>query len=532
METVYEVTEKPGMGKVVVCRKGVLPGEVILVEHKPLMRFSEDSIDQAAAGEAAPLVAAYTAFLAQPADIQCKILLLFGPTNGCMGDYCRNMARALQLDVLNRGEVRPLNETEIELFTQVSCIYRLNSFVHNSHKCLFETLSRLSHSCIPNCHFEFNENGGVLRAILPVPAGEELTIEYNEYARHLFTHERRHNYAQKKDFTCHCPRCDAVGDELRQFPCSVQGCTGQHLVCQPLSSKPVAFADFKYTGVEYTEPRLLPCNVCGAECAVQRQAELLQLEVKLSAVGETYMRMLGETPELGVASLGQLVSAEKELRPLNCPPQHVLMLPILRRLSGLKLEVYRLRKDSGSAKIFTDAALQFVRLYERVTQFPCQQLMDELYNASAALAFPAFDTNWAQAKEYAAKALRMHLILYGREVRETEYDAHLLKILTKVKYYNDLAKSAAEKKVAAAEGSGDSNSAGSTAGSDVVVDAGEKKTCALVGTTSIGLCGFCEESPVRAAVKLSVCGRCKQIAYCSQGCQKAHWKLHKAVCGK
>ena len=32
--------------------------------------------------------------------------------------------------------------------------------------------------------------------------------------------------------------------------------------------------------------------------------------------------------------------------------------------------------------------------------------------------------------------------------------------------------------------------------------------------------------------KLFVCGRCKQIKYCSQTCQKAHWKTHKLLCSK
>jgi len=27
-----------------------------------------------------------------------------------------------------------------------------------------------------------------------------------------------------------------------------------------------------------------------------------------------------------------------------------------------------------------------------------------------------------------------------------------------------------------------------------------------------------------------LCGACKQVKYCSQGCQKAHWKQHKPIC--
>ena len=47
---------------------------------------------------------------------------------------------------------------------------------------------------------------------------------------------------------------------------------------------------------------------------------------------------------------------------------------------------------------------------------------------------------------------------------------------------------------------------------------------------STEVCAFCEESPLRAAFTLSRCGKCRQVCYCSAGCQKAHWKLHKKSC--
>ena len=47
---------------------------------------------------------------------------------------------------------------------------------------------------------------------------------------------------------------------------------------------------------------------------------------------------------------------------------------------------------------------------------------------------------------------------------------------------------------------------------------------------NMDICAFCEESPLRAAMKRSRCGKCKQVVYCSVGCQKAHWPLHKKCC--
>jgi hypothetical protein len=45
-------------------------------------------------------------------------------------------------------------------------------------------------------------------------------------------------------------------------------------------------------------------------------------------------------------------------------------------------------------------------------------------------------------------------------------------------------------------------------------------------------CQFCGEKPGDAAIKLLRCGRCKGVAYCYSGCQKAHWKIHKIECVK
>ena len=50
--------------------------------------------------------------------------------------------------------------------------------------------------------------------------------------------------------------------------------------------------------------------------------------------------------------------------------------------------------------------------------------------------------------------------------------------------------------------------------------------------TSMQYCAFCHERPDNAAMKRSQCGACKQILYCSRGCQKAHWPVHKQQCKK
>ena len=42
----------------------------------------------------------------------------------------------------------------------------------------------------------------------------------------------------------------------------------------------------------------------------------------------------------------------------------------------------------------------------------------------------------------------------------------------------------------------------------------------------------CQECGGLGKPKLLVCGGCKGVSYCSAGCQKADWKIHKGICRK
>jgi hypothetical protein len=43
-------------------------------------------------------------------------------------------------------------------------------------------------------------------------------------------------------------------------------------------------------------------------------------------------------------------------------------------------------------------------------------------------------------------------------------------------------------------------------------------------------CAGCNKSA--SVAKLSLCSRCKKVAYCSAACQRADWRFHKRVCAK
>jgi hypothetical protein len=45
-------------------------------------------------------------------------------------------------------------------------------------------------------------------------------------------------------------------------------------------------------------------------------------------------------------------------------------------------------------------------------------------------------------------------------------------------------------------------------------------------------CAACGVRAGQAGVRLQMCSRCKRVRYCGPQCQRAHWRAHKAECGK
>jgi hypothetical protein len=57
------------------------------------------------------------------------------------------------------------------------------------------------------------------------------------------------------------------------------------------------------------------------------------------------------------------------------------------------------------------------------------------------------------------------------------------------------------------------------------IDMGNGLRMDLVSARECTHCGMSS-----AQVKLSACGKCHQCHYCSEECQKSHWKAHKSNC--
>ncbi len=268
----------PGKGMSIVATQDMLPGTVILVEE-PIFLMTHQFQKQCAS-KSDPLdviCGRYTVWLQESAVNQQKVLDLFGPIN---------FPEMVQLgEALRATRGNRFTDAEIANIVKVASIVKFNAFNtgDSAEKCdhtLFELTSRFNHSCVPNCFSDFVNHRCTVRTILPVTAGEELTIEYSTLARDKPTHVRRHKYLTSYRFTCHCPRCDAPGDEMRQFSCLDSGCIGRMYACQPRNRDAEQYVDYSLCpyDIPYVEPRLLSCTVCLVAPTAEYQNAMFRLE--------------------------------------------------------------------------------------------------------------------------------------------------------------------------------------------------------------------------------------------------------------
>ncbi|ODN96929.1 hypothetical protein I350_07904 [Cryptococcus amylolentus CBS 6273] len=82
---------------------------------------------------------------------------------------------------------------------------------------VFENASLLNHSCIPNCyHFWDGVKGQeIVHALIDIPAGAELTIDYTSDDNLLF-YQRQRELQRRFNFTCSCPLCSLPRRERKK----------------------------------------------------------------------------------------------------------------------------------------------------------------------------------------------------------------------------------------------------------------------------------------------------------------------------
>jgi hypothetical protein len=488
----FRVEEREGYGKMLVATQNLLPGSEVLREMEPLLmvpkerleKYRNVSQDEGTRG----VYAAFSVFLnSTSSEKQLKYLRLYGPTVGGAADSFRSFARDTSMRN-EKGELAPMSADNQELFVKIANVYRLNCFeTGEDAKVVYEFACRMLHSCLSNCERRFEGNGIIIRAIVPIQAGDVLSIEYNPTRTLAATAERRHKNLEFKSFTCHCPRCDAPGDDTRQFDCFDPTCHGRHYACQPLSDKPLSFSDARYTGVEYVEPYLLPCTTCERPPSVEYQARMLAEEKRWEGLIERAQ----DAVDSGRAATDTMQSLLQALEDLTLPRWHSFVVrrgslyaSLVELLFTRRVDLSRFLLPGGKPWEFAEQA---ARVAEEILRFPNPHTLQALRHAARVCLMQR--TLDAQGVEYCRNAVRMQLLCNGRETRDVLMERLLVPMLD---------------------------------------------TASKAGAVDVthGCCAFCEESPERAAMKLSLCGRCRKVSYCSVDCQTAHWPVHKRMCKK
>lgn len=179
----------------------------------------------------------------------------------------------------------------------------------------------------------------------------------------------------------------------------------------------------------------------------------------------------------------------KRLEAMKLPRRHAITLRRHRLVDHLRDKLFiAVMRDTVEQPDVTQCTLTLddsrtLDLEEALIPFPHQEVCDQLYRAAI---MASVSQKHAQVATLLRKALRVHMIRRGRNERVEKYDSDLCKALLRL-----------------------------PRGAEV--DSVDKLT----------RCVFCEESPACAALKLSLCARCRKVCYCSVGCQKAHWMMHK-----
>ena len=496
-----------------IATQDLLPGTEVFTEDKPLLSYSDAFLKSYYEiwGAAAKFLAGYEVF-AKQLTVECKekFLGLFR-SFGFLADEMRSLAR-------NLAPSQGFTGDDVELFVKVANIMKLYEFDEHGRYSVYETASRVQHSCSPNCFLSFaNRPSVTCRTIMAVKKGDLLTFNsYNSRARDPIYMRRAHLLAHK-EITCHCPRCDSPGDDTRQFSCFDNNkCKGRHMVCHPREKAAMTESRIPYTGVEYVEPHLLPCTDCGRAPPLEYQQRMFELEAQLPCLSADYTQKFEEaTSHSDFKALRCLMST---IHTLTLPPAHMNATDIL-HLIVKEHVIFR-----APLQELRSAVERYVRQYEHMLQFPNAETIKVLSVAAASLleGLRSRDDGFA-----VVTGSSVAVCSGGRLTNSTATSEHRRQLMINVV----LAKGYLQRTyrmVYLLEGRNGNH----RISNDLTLFAPLQRALAALPpqAPTTTACIFCGETPQCAAITLSRCGRCKKVTYCSALCQKAHWTIHKKQC--
>jgi hypothetical protein len=192
-----------GKGNVLLAAVDMLPGETVMIEE-PLLSLPADfvnkkeyiSLEQESMDGLFPrnMWAMRDKCKAWPLETLDKLLNLHSPTVGGRAGKTADMFRSSARPIFER---HGWQSEDLELFVKLRMVDLFNSFGKDNHRVdIYHMISRMSHSCRPNCDMNANNDQSIatIRCIKPVKSGDELTISYHDGSLLKSTAERRKHY--------------------------------------------------------------------------------------------------------------------------------------------------------------------------------------------------------------------------------------------------------------------------------------------------------------------------------------------------
>lgn len=462
----YEVVYREKYGRVVLATCDIEVGSVVMSEEPLLMIPSEEimKLPRNFDDELNIFLLIFRIFLNLSVEIQNKLLDLF------------YIIRENEVEQLRKIYSERFDEEDTNTIIKLALIYKYNAFGdHDGNRMLYDHITRISHSCEPNCYLKIKGSSRECRAIRNIKSGEEITISYN--SRHDFetSYLRRENYMKTKDFLCECPRC-ILPDDTRQFNCN---CGGVYYINQ----------------LNRTDtPEFVKCYKCNTIPDEKNQMKMLQLEQNLEDVGnkifEQYKNIADSLFNFEVSKNDKDNTVNNGLKAvlnmkellnftdnLQFPSRHYLSRNIIK--TQILAASFVLKFDNPINKN-RDRLINYCNLYieniEGVMKIINITVCEAYYFMAGVLIWEnSTPDDFNISKYYLQKAIRYYKILENEHLEK--YNSLLLKILNNTK-------------------------------------------------NNSPECAFCNE------ISKNHCSKCKKIKYCSKECQISHWKIHKKYCNK
>eukprot|EP00698_Gefionella_okellyi_P005794 TRINITY_DN15246_c0_g1_i1.p1 TRINITY_DN15246_c0_g1~~TRINITY_DN15246_c0_g1_i1.p1 ORF type:complete len:471 (-),score=115.53 TRINITY_DN15246_c0_g1_i1:9-1376(-) len=235
-----QIVDSDSKGKILLTTSDIKAGGCVL-EEEPLMlvRKRPPKPDDPFTALSAQLQIALNFFLPVhvffrlPADKQEAVLQLFCPAAELKrkNHHLSKLRDALQ----DPAVVLPYDK---DTTFRVLAIFEFNSLESASGFAIYANICRISHSCMPNCHWYYDERDKrIVRATRALSAGEEVTCSYLPEELLLRPKPMRTKVLEERMFTCICNHCTSFAERWQLFlckNCSVGGPMLHHSDTEPL----------------------------------------------------------------------------------------------------------------------------------------------------------------------------------------------------------------------------------------------------------------------------------------------------------